>query len=115
MAVEPEACRIVILLKAPGIVDVAAPMQYKPLCYDILRDAKTVIESTRSELFTDILDKDARIVIVMSMSGRVDVAAPLPSRDLCYKMLKDAKAVIERYNDETAPPMRAFSDRILGK
>lgn len=110
-----EACRIVILLKSPGVVDVAAPMKYKQLCYDILEDARFVIESTKSELFTSMLDVNARLVIVMSMAGRVDVGAPLPTRELCYRMLKDAKLVIERFNDAEAPPMRAFSGRILGQ
>lgn len=112
---EPEACRIVILLKAPGVVDVAAPMKHKHLCYDILKSAKAVIESTRSELFTSLLDKDARLVIVMDMKGTVDVAAPLPSRELCYLMLKDAKVVIEKYDDAAQIPTRAFSGRILGE
>lgn len=113
---ESEACRIVILYLGPGQVDVAAPMKYKPLCYDILRDARAVIERTPSECFRplDILS-GARIVVVMSMAGRVDVAAPLPNRELCCEMLKLAKTIIERYDDTDNPiPSRGFSDKILG-
>lgn len=106
-----EACRIVILLRGPGVVDVAAPMKYKPLCYDILKDAQAVIDRTPVECFRKGID---RIVIVMSMKGVVDVAAPLPPRDLCAAMLKWGKVVIEKYDNAAAPPQRAFSERILG-
>lgn len=106
-----EACRVVILQRADGAVDVAAPMKHKELCYDILADARTVIERTGEECFS-VLSK--RVVCVMQMSGLVDVGAPLPSRELCYHMLAQARDVIERYDDEAAPPMRPFSREILG-
>ena len=104
-----EACRIGILLRAPGVVDVGAPMRHKALCYEILRDARTVIERTGDEAFRDDIKA---ITIVMDMTGRVDVGAPLPNRWLCYRMLADARGVIERYNDEQAPELRPF-DRVL--
>jgi hypothetical protein len=107
---DDEACRIVILLRGPGVVDVAAPMKHKPLCYDLLRDARTVIERTPAHLFRVGID---RIIVVMDMSGTVDVAAPLPNRDLCYQMLRDARNLIERYEAEVVPD-RAFSPALLG-
>ena len=104
-----EACRIGILFRVPGVVDVGAPMKHKALCYEILRDARTVIERTGDEAFHDGVKA---ITLVMDMSGLVDVAAPLPNRWLCYRMLADARDVIERYNDDKAPEMRPF-DRVL--
>lgn len=107
-----EACRIVILLRAPGVVDVAAPMKHKDLCYNLLRDAAVVMKRTPDHLFRVGIE---RVVIVMSMAGVVDVAAPLPSRELCAAMLKLGRDVIERYDDATAPPMKAFPDAIRGE
>jgi len=104
-----EACRIVIQLVGPRQVNVGAPMKYKPLCYDILKDAKTVIARTPDQCFDDAVKV---ITIVMGMSGRVDVAAPLPNRELCALMLEDAKGVIERFDDAQAPVLKPF-DRVL--
>lgn len=106
-----EACRIVIHERAPGIVDVGAPMKHKDLCYDILRDAGAVIRHTADHAFEPGRDK---IVIVMSMAGVVDVAAPLPPRDVCQRMLIAARDVIERFNDDSAPPMRPFPGIFVG-
>jgi hypothetical protein len=77
----------------------------------MLRDAKTVIEKTGDEHFDN---SKREIAIVMDMSGRVDVSAPLPNRWLCYQMLVDAKGVIERYNDDAAPVLKAFHMGVLG-
>lgn len=104
-----EACRIAIQLVGPRQVNVGAPMKHKPLCYDILRDAKKVIDATPDSAFRDNVGV---ITIVMDMTGRVDVGAPLPNRELCAIMLTDAKSVIERYDDEQAPVMKPF-DRVL--
>jgi hypothetical protein len=106
-----EACRIVVLETSPGIFDVGAPMQHKPLCYDILKDAQNVIAKTSDEHFHSLQNC---LTIVMDMTGRVDVAAPLPQRDKCEIMLKAAKSSIQRYNDESAPVMRAFSEQLMG-
>lgn len=110
-----EACRIVILLRNPGVVDVAAPMKHKQVCYDMLYDARRVMERTPDSVFRSMpVAEGVRIVIVMSMAGVVDVSAPLPHRELCYKMLADARVVIERFNDAEAPPMRPFSGAMDG-
>lgn len=106
-----EACRIGIVLKAPGIVDVGAPMKHKSLCYEILKDAKRVMERTADNAFWP--DVKA-ITIVMDMTGSVDVAAPLPPRGIAYQMLDNAKDVIERYNDDSAPQLRPFDRAVMG-
>jgi hypothetical protein len=109
-----EVCRIVILVRADGAVDVAAPMKEKALCYEILKSAKSVIERSPDQVFKNPwLGNGARIVIVMNMQGVVDVSAPLPNREFCYKMLRDAKLVIERFDDAEAPPMRPFPAALL--
>lgn len=107
-----EVCRIGILLRAPGVVDVGAPMKYKEHCYDMLADARRVMEATPEQAFQPGIKQ---ITLVMDMTGRVDVAAPLPPRQLAYRMLTDAKDVIERYNDATAPEMRPFSGVLMGE
>jgi hypothetical protein len=106
-----EACRIVVVLRGPGAVDVGAPMRHKDLCYDILKDARSVIERSGDEVF--LSTAECRIIITMSMQGLVDVSAPLPNRELCYQMLKNAKDVIERYDDDSAPAMRAFDGAMV--
>lgn len=107
-----EACRIGIVLRAPGVVDVGAPMKHKPLCYEILADARKVIEASPDSAFHPGIKQ---IGIVMDMTGRVDVAAPLPPRQLAVRMLSDAKDVIERYNEESAPEMRPFAQAVMGE
>lgn len=94
-----EACRIELMMNELGAVNVQAPMRYKPLCYDILEQARCVINQTPHHLFSD---RANALAIVMDMAGRVDVSAPLPQLELCYAMLDTAKTVIERYEDETA-------------
>ena len=111
MTAEQEACRLVILHR-DGVSDVAAPMQEKELCYDILNDAALVIARTENHLFSAT---ERRIIIMMNMSGRVDVGAPLPPRELCSIMLEQARDVIERYDDDAAPPMIPFSSEMLGE
>jgi len=106
-----EACHIVVQETSRGVYDVGAPMKYKPLCYNILADARKVIFMTSDEHFSPIAKV---LTITMNMEGRVDVAAPLPPRQMCEHMLASAKGVIERYDDEQAPVMRKFSDVLMG-
>jgi hypothetical protein len=106
-----EACRVVIQERAPGVFDVGAPMKHKPLCYDILKDAGIVIASTSEQHFHT---RQGTLTIVMGISGMVNVAAPLPPREKCYLMLRHAKDIIERFDDDRAPVMRAFSDQLVG-
>jgi hypothetical protein len=107
-----EACRIVIAETKPGVVDVGAPMKHKDLCYDILDDAKRVIELTHDQHFDA---KPNVLTIVMGMSGLVDVAAPLPPREKCYAWLKQARGIIERFDDAQAPVERAFNRVLMGE
>ena len=110
-----EACRIGIKYKGIGfnhaqVVDVGAPMKHKELCYDMLRDAKAVIAATPEHIFQlGVVD----IAIVMDMTGRVDVSAPLPPRRLANLWLESARDLIERYNDDSEPQMRAFSEAVM--
>lgn len=105
-----EACRIVIHQIAPGQYDVGAPMKYKEVCYDMLRDAAVVIERQPSHVFNPNV---ITLIITMSMAGVVDVSAPLPPIGKCSEMLVKAKDLIERFNDDAAPVMRAFSDKLV--
>lgn len=110
-----EACRIGILLRAPGVVDVGAPMKHKGLCYGILRDARTVLQHAPAPAFQEqLVQPGASLVITMDMAGRVDLAAPLPNRELCHRMLDLAKGVIERYDDAEAPALRPFASVLAG-
>lgn len=106
-----EACRIGIHHLGGDAVDVGAPMKHKPLCYEILADALLVMKGTPDRAFTPGVNS---ISIVMDMTGRVDVSAPLPPREIAYLWLKNAKDVIERYNDDRAPEMRAFNAAVMG-
>jgi hypothetical protein len=106
-----EACRIGIHYRAQGVVDVGAPMKHKELCYDILRDARTVLEALPDQHFGFALSS---MTIVMNMSGTVDVAAPFPPRQIAYQWLNLAKSVIERYDDAVAPEMRPFDAAVMG-
>ena len=109
-----EACKIVILVNEHGVADVGAPMQYKALCYDILDDARSVIAYTDAQHFRDKwMGPGAKLVISMGMDGRVDVGAPMPNREYCYKLLADARDVIERFDDATAPELRPFSATLM--
>ena len=107
-----EACRIGIVLRAPGVVDVGAPMSQKALCYDMLVDARKVIARTSDEHFKPGVTV---LTVVMDMTGRVDVSAPLPPRLLAYRMLSDARDVIERFNDDAAPASRPFDRAVMGE
>jgi hypothetical protein len=87
-------------------------MKHKSLCYDMLRDASRVIDDTDEDHFSPGV---AALTLVMDMTGTVDVIAPLPPRAMSQKMLVLAKEVIERYNDDSAPPLRAFDRAVMGK
>lgn len=106
-----EAARIVMTLNDKNEIDVGAPMKHKPLCYEILEDARKVIDKTESRHFRSEV---RTLAIVMGMSGVVDVAAPMPPYLRCMKMLEAAKHIIERFDDEAAPELRPFSDVLLG-
>ena len=107
-----EACRIGIHHIGGNEVDVGAPMQHKKLCYEILRDAKAVIMRTGNQFFKSGVNT---MTIIMDMGGRVDMAAPLPERETALLWLEKAKDVIERYNDDSAPEMRAFNRAVMGE
>lgn len=106
-----EACRIVILETAPNVFDVGAPMKHKDICYDILEDASYVIARSHDSCFHPAQNC---LTIVMDMTGRVDVAAPLPPREKCEVMLASAVNTIARYDDAQAPVMRPFSEKLMG-
>lgn len=109
-----EACKIVILVNENGGTDVGAPMKYKALCYDILDDAHIVVEHTDAQHFRGKwIGPGAKLTIVMGMDGRVDVGAPLPNREYCYKLIDEARQVIERFDDASAPPLRPFSAALM--
>jgi hypothetical protein len=90
-----EACRIIITQEKSGVFSVSAPMSYKELCYDILADAKTVIDYERNPVF---FSPGRTLIVTMNMDGRVDVAAPAPSKEWCYMALSAARRVIEEYD-----------------
>lgn len=106
-----DACRIGIHYKAPGAVDVGAPMKYKEVCYDMLKEARAVIERTEDQHFKPGINT---MTIVMDMTGRVDVGAPLPERHFAYQWLALARDVIERFNDDAAPELRPFNSAVMG-
>lgn len=89
-----EACRIIITQELGGLINVSAPMRHKDLCYDILREAKTVIKHTNPAYF---IGNNQTLLITMNMTGLVDVSAPLPPKDYCFILLKAAKKIIEEF------------------
>ena len=107
-----EACRIIITQELAGLVNVSAPMQHKPLCYEILRDAAFVIAHTPEQ---DFFNPGLTLLITMGMDGRVDIAAPLPPRDWCEMILKAARLIIEEY-DVGGPSQRpaGHADNLCG-
>lgn len=92
-----EACRIIITQEASGLLNVSAPMKYKELCYDILDDAKRVIELTPEPHFFAPMAVPT-LLITMNTSGLVDVQAPLPKRAWCEIALKGARRIIEEFD-----------------
>lgn len=96
---DKEACTIVITQNPiNNEVQVNAPMKYKELCYDILTDAKKVIDKTGTEYFRP---NQLQLVIRMTMAGRVDVIAPLPIQERCHILLKAARHIIEQFEYAT--------------
>jgi hypothetical protein len=91
-----EACRIIITEELTGLMNVSAPMKYKEICYDILKDASTVIKGTPDTVF---FGNGKTLIIAMNMSGLVDVQAPLPQREWCEKALINAEQIIREYTD----------------
>ena len=104
-----EACRIGIHRKSDTAFDVGAPMKHKELCYEILRDAAAVAAATEPQHVKPGLKQ---WVIVMDMTGRVDVSAPVPADYPVW--IAAARDMIERFNDDSAPAMRPFSDVVMG-
>lgn len=100
-----ETCRVIITEEPPslryphGLVNVSAPMKYKELCYDILDDARRVIDCTPEHAFTN---PGKTLLITMNNTGMVDVQAPLPSRHWCEHVLKTARTIIEEFDDGDA-------------
>lgn len=94
-----EVCRIIITREDNGLVNVSAPMQYKALCYDILNDAKSVIDYTADRFFfLPVNTKLVSLLITMNMTGLVDVQAPLPPREWCTEMLTKSRLIIEQFD-----------------
>lgn len=89
-----EACKIVITQEASGLVNVTAPMKYKELCYNILDDAKIVVNTSSP---FDFFSPSRTLLITMNMTGLVDVAAPMPPKEWCLMVLKAAKKIIEEF------------------
>ena len=106
-----EACRIVITEVVNGQYDVGAPMKHKDLCYEIIRDARVVIRLSPDTCFHAA---QKTLTIMMDMRGVIDVTAPLPSRDKCEALLRGGRMMIEKYNDDQAPVLRAFSGQLVG-
>lgn len=98
-----EACRVIITQEWNGLFNVSAPMQYKPLCYEILCDAKKVLDLTTDIHFTN---PGRTLLITMNMSGLVDVAAPMPPKEWCLQALNTARNIIEQF-DSVQQPMRS--------
>ena len=90
-----DACFVIITQEDTGLVNVSAPMQYKALVYEILRDARTVIERTPP---VKCFGLTRSLVIVMRMDGRVDVQAPIPEPSWCYQMLDAARLIVEEFD-----------------
>lgn len=104
-----EACRIGIHRKSATAFDVGAPMAHKKLCDEMLLDALAVAAATEPQHLRAGLTQWA---VVMDMSGRVDISAPVP---VDYPVwIAEARKVIERYNDDAAPALREFSDAVMG-
>lgn len=116
-AVDPnaEACRIFIQAYPADVggVGVSAPMKHKDLCYDILRDARIVINSTPDFMFR-VPANLPKLVAVMNMSGTVDVIAPLPPKEICFKMLDAARKVIEAYGEKVVEQFGAYASPLKG-
>lgn len=105
-----EACRIGIHRKSATAFDVGAPMKHKDLCYDMLRDAAVVAAATEPQHCKPGL---AQWAIVLDMTGRVDVSAPVPADYPLW--IAAARDRIERFNDDKAPELRPFSDVVMGE
>ena len=90
-----DACFVIITQEDTGLVNVSAPMQYKALVYEILRDARTVIARTPP---AQCFGLTRSLVIVMRMDGRVDIQAPIPEPSWCYLMLDAAKTIVEQFD-----------------
>lgn len=90
-----EACKIIITQELNGMVNASAPMKYKELCYNILDDAKIVINTSSP---FDFFSPSKTLVITMNMSGLVDIAAPMPNKEWCLMMLKAARKIIEEFD-----------------
>lgn len=93
-----EVCHIIIAtdLKT-NVVNVSAPMKHKELCYDILSDAKLVIQRSEAKYF---FPQQKTLKIEMNIAGVVDVISPLPPKEYCMFLLKAAQTIIEQFEPE---------------
>jgi len=89
------ACMIILTQEASGLMNVSAPMQYKALCRDILRDAEYVVQHERPEMF---FNPGRTLIVEMTMEGRVNVQAPLPPKEWCLQALKHAWTIIDQFD-----------------
>lgn len=99
-----ELCRLILNVNRAGLTDVIGPLHDKGLCREMLAAAEKVIGSAPAHGFQpNKSGPGSHMIITYDQSGRVDVGAPLPNREFCGRMIKAARTVLERYNDETAP------------
>lgn len=89
--------RIELSLRDDGRVDIVAPRD-ADFCRDALKDGRTVIVHAPDDGFVPSWVTKAKVVLEMDhVTGRVDVAAPLPNRALCLQMVDAATQTIEKY------------------
>lgn len=100
-----EACRIIITQEILSrVVNVSAPMKYKELCYNILKDAAFVIDHSPANYF---IGNNHTLLITMNMAGIVEVSAPMPPKDYCHLLLKAAKKVIEEFESTEVKSLKS--------
>ena len=93
-----DACCIIVTQEATGLINVSAPMSYKPLCYEILRDAESMVAAATDHVFTAPASLNKTLLISMRMTGDVDINAPAPKKDWCLMAIKAARKIIEEFD-----------------
>lgn len=97
-------CTITITQSPDGQFVVAAPLQDKALCLDVLRDAVTVIKRTVHPLaFTKA---ERSLTLYASLEGRVDVSAPMPPLDWCLLAITTATKIVDEFDSAAQPITR---------
>jgi hypothetical protein len=105
-----EACKIIITQEVNGTMNVSAPMAYKELCYNILDDAKIVINTSSP---FDFFGPSKTLLITMNMTGLVDVAAPMPDKEWCLMALKAARKIIDEFESNEQKQVKSgYADSI---